>query len=232
MWSCSRVTGSRMTFSNSALWVAWAMAAWKAPSSSAESALPGPVDRMDMRCRSSIVARRAASPAASISTALRISMSSAMRSAPEPRSGVMLSVKLGEGSLATLVPWAPRPTTSRPWALSSRRASRTAGRPTPSRADEVALGGDAVARLVLAGVDELAELLRDLVGDRPGNDRLQQRFTPLGAVRLVGRRVLCHRTDGNTIALSTEAPSSGEADPLGLSRSRGLVGHLGRLSLG
>ena len=97
------------------------------------AACPGPASRMDRRCRSSMVARRAASPAASISTALRISMSSAMRSAPAAQQGRQRPAKLGEGRLATMVPWAPRPATSSPWAFSSRRASRTAGRPTPSR---------------------------------------------------------------------------------------------------
>ena len=48
---------------------------------------------------------------------------------PLPSSGAMGAAKLGVGRLATVVPWAPRPEIEQPWALSSRSASRTAGRP-------------------------------------------------------------------------------------------------------
>ncbi len=61
--------------------------------SSGDTMSPGAVKRSESRCRSSIVARRAARLAASISTALRISINSMMRSAPRPSRGARGAAK-------------------------------------------------------------------------------------------------------------------------------------------
>ena len=122
--------------------------------------------RSDSRCRSSRVARRAARPAASISTALRISMSSMMRSAPVPSRGARGAGEAAErGGWRRWCPGRPRPDDEQPLGLQLAQGLAHRRPADAQPRGQIALGGDAVARLVLAGGDELAELLGDLVGD-------------------------------------------------------------------
>ncbi len=139
-----------------------------------------------------MVARRAAKPAASISTALRISMSSTIRSAPAPSKGERGAAKLGEGRLATLVPWAPP--SDHQETLGLQFAQRLPHRRTSHAqlVGQLALRGDAVAGLVLPRGDELPQLIGDLVGDGPGGDRLQQRLSLLRTIMVLRGTVSRH----------------------------------------
>src|SRR5660397_196294 len=93
---------------------------------------PGLTTESARRLMSSREARWAANPAASISTEARSCINSRTCSAPLPRSWARDVPIFDRGDVATRVPCGPRPDTRTPWVLSSCRASRMAGLPTPN----------------------------------------------------------------------------------------------------
>src|SRR5660398_147662 len=130
--SWSRFMISCAIWLNRALWVALAMARWKETSMWAVVTSPGLTTESARRLMSSREARWAANPDASISTEARSCINSRTCSAPLPRSWARDVPILDRGDVATRVPCGPRPDTRTPWVLSSCRASRMAGLPTPN----------------------------------------------------------------------------------------------------